>query len=727
MAEAVATDDAKSKPRRRLTRQPAIECASPHDIQAADKVVLDTVGETHGSSASSALPNEKEEDASPSRKKVVRELSYMKAIEKGDENIITVLCCTANIGNSKFDSVHDWIPLEGRFGDVGKHYDIIAIGMQEASFGHTSEDDDDMDQDSDAQSDEADTPEPTTPSQAEAPDKKSPESHLTALGLLKHLPKIAVPKIKRHDHKEPLVDEDHLDFSSQHIAQVLKDHLGPKYTPVGKNIKRGQMRLFAYANNDTVKVPPESIQRGKVNTGLGYGKLKYKNKGGQILKMTVLKDQSHTTLCFVSCHLAAMEGKKEKRNENIREIMAKAQIGRSQLDFGSQFDFAFWMGDMNYRIDTNQNSQSPKSKSSPTKMEFSKMWKHVHTLTQEIDSEIDSTRNAALVALWKADELMEGVAGLDKLDVRDVQLQGEMLWGWMTRKPMFKPTYKTVKDDAKWSYVEQRIPSWCDRVLWMALPGFLDRIQVLEYKASGQFNTSDHKPVRCGFTLQGTRRPLTSSVNSDDADADSVMKLAFSELKCFNIERDIHQYHGIADPFLKFYFDGDTTDTDIALRRWDVCKPKKSVLQSITAPFKTDKKAPKTTYKIDDLNPDWGDDKIFSKLFIAPHTPAERLKDCHIHIVCVDKVTGGGGYRLGSTSVNLFDVYESYQKNEDFCFEEQMTNNGKRTGVVMGRIHMHHVAFPQLNQRFEAMIDAFERANSRCASPHVSGKKQADT
>ena len=60
-----------------------------------------------------------------------------------------------------------------------------------------------------------------------------------------------------------------------------------------------------------------------------------------------------TSLCFISCHLAAHEGEKKatKRNNDIREILAGARVGPHKwMDAATQFDHCWFIGDLNYRV-----------------------------------------------------------------------------------------------------------------------------------------------------------------------------------------------------------------------------------------------------------------------------------------------------------------------------------------------------------------------------------------
>lgn len=48
----------------------------------------------------------------------------------------------------------------------------------------------------------------------------------------------------------------------------------------------------------------------------------------------------------------------------------------------------------------------------------------------------------------------------------------------------------------------QRVPSYCDRIVWHSLPALRDRVTCLEYNAVPDIETSDHKPVYATFDLE---------------------------------------------------------------------------------------------------------------------------------------------------------------------------------------------------------------------------------
>lgn len=210
------------------------------------------------------------------------------------------------------------------------------------------------------------------------------------------------------------------------------------------------------------------------------------NKGGQVVKFSI----NGTSLCFVSSHLAAHEGGKhlKDRNASVAEIFHGARIGRKALDLGSQFHHCFFMGDMNYRVDISTLDEhkglSLKGLEKPAKKAKRKeQWDIVKGWVDELDDA--SKREAALKNLLSADELSSALKNQD------------VLVGFQTSNPTFKPTFK-VHRFKPLTYVDNRVPSYCDRILWKSLPGFTQTISPIpgSYEACGKYDASDHKPVR---------------------------------------------------------------------------------------------------------------------------------------------------------------------------------------------------------------------------------------
>ena len=71
------------------------------------------------------------------------------------------------------------------------------------------------------------------------------------------------------------------------------------------------------------------------------------NKGGCGISFKIFD----TSYFFLTCHLAARPNNVDLRIENYHELIKKIRIGNKNLETVSQFDYVFFIGDMNFRID----------------------------------------------------------------------------------------------------------------------------------------------------------------------------------------------------------------------------------------------------------------------------------------------------------------------------------------------------------------------------------------
>ena len=236
-----------------------------------------------------------------------------------------VLCFTWNVGNAEpvEGELEHWLPSEG--GD----YDIIACGTQENAYRERRPaegslplaNDDDDDDDDDEDHEQHDESEPPLKVATQSPDR-------------------------RISRDEPSKREE----STQWEA-MLGRRLGSHWT-LCKLIVLRQMRLAVFVRGkhlsaDTTTPPTvRNVQSARSATGIGgvVG-----NKGGLVVALTF----GHTSICFVSCHLAAHAHKLAQRNANCREILRETRrlIGTPELDVLSEYDHVFWLGDLNYRLD----------------------------------------------------------------------------------------------------------------------------------------------------------------------------------------------------------------------------------------------------------------------------------------------------------------------------------------------------------------------------------------
>ncbi|KAF7721499.1 hypothetical protein EC973_004548 [Apophysomyces ossiformis] len=191
------------------------------------------------------------------------------------------------------------------------------------------------------------------------------------------------------------------------------------------------------------------------------------NKGGIAIRF--LWDDS--SLCFVNCHLAAGQMRVPQRNADAEEILQSARFSINAKDDifiqggnGTMIldhEQCFLSGDLNYRINMRREN--------------------VIQLLQGPE------KAAAWEALQKEDQLHKQ---------RIVNPLMRLLL-FKEAQVMFDPTYKYEPGTDLYDQSEkQRVPAWCDRVLYRAP----NTTQSLFYRRH-EVQISDHRPISAGFEI----------------------------------------------------------------------------------------------------------------------------------------------------------------------------------------------------------------------------------
>jgi len=263
------------------------------------------------------------------------------------------------------------------------------------------------------------------------------------------------------------------------------------------------------------------VDGAKEATGLGHV---VGNKGGQVARFKV----GSTSLAFVSSHLAAHEGKKhlEARHDNTREILDGARVGDHSLDVVSQTDHTFWMGDLNYRLDL-ERVGLVKHKKGATKEEVA---------FQQHGIVMGMVNEEAWDDLWAADELQNEMK------------EGKVFFGFEEGLYHFPPTFKVQRDET-YKWIENRTPSYCDRILWHSNPNLRSPAQVY-FHSIPTVLTSDHKPVQSIFNVTVKPTPK-GSTKSRVYQTNQCPNIVFKSLSCEDVEsRDLLTE---SDCFLTFH------------------------------------------------------------------------------------------------------------------------------------------------------------------------------
>lgn len=279
------------------------------------------------------------------------------------------------------------------------------------------------------------------------------------------------------------------------IFAWIGSHLGENYVKLA-GISLMQIRIVAWVRREhyykITRVKTTTVATGLANV-IG-------NKGAAALCF----EYYDTRFCFVGSHLAARIDRKrlEVRNQNYRDIMkglAANGFTRNGLgDVHHEFDYLFWLGDLNYRIEMSR------------------------------DDIIQKIMTSDFAPLRKNDQLInERVAQNCFLDFEEADVN-------------FEPTYRFNRGDRTFSEEKMREPAWCDRIMVKAIPR--GAVKAVEYDCCHALMTSDHSPV-FGAYIVGVDLPAVPHVR------DNSCRIVISDLRGYDLKPTKGSF---ADPYIMF-------------------------------------------------------------------------------------------------------------------------------------------------------------------------------
>ncbi|KAG7381364.1 hypothetical protein PHYPSEUDO_006069 [Phytophthora pseudosyringae] len=395
------------------------------------------------------------------------------------------------------------------------------------------------------------------------------------------------------------------------FSKQIYQHLGESYVLAGK-VELMEMRLFVYVHERNNVCDVEKLA---VPTGLGSV---IGNKGGLLFKCVV----ENTSLCFASCHLAAHQDQKflDKRNSDCATILG-AQFGQKNVSIDHQFDHCFWFGDLNYRLDLNYTA--------PRQRNHEKHCAEVMTLV----------RAKKWTALNQNDQLKHQIEGK------------KTLTGWELPPALFPPTFKRVRHTLD-EYLLERVPSYCDRVLYKSLPGLRANLKLQRFSCYEAIATSDHKPVAAAFQV-GRTPPITSG---------AVEKPTLVEITDFAGKNLLGlDLAGLSDPYVKFY-----------------STPSNAVQVDASGSHLS------TATISNTCSPKWRDDQV-PKLHVLCDNERDA-KHVHLTLVVMDYDATSKDDLMGVASVSLEKFCQS--RPRFIPFEAPVVLNGKAAGTLTGKIRV---------------------------------------
>lgn len=189
-------------------------------------------------------------------------------------------------------------------------------------------------------------------------------------------------------------------------------------------------------------------------------------KGGIGISLRYLE----TSMCFITCHLAARIERTQMRNTNLEEIVDNLQLGIRETDFTNQFNHVFFFGDFNYR------------------------------------TEIDAPTAERLIA-------DKNYADLISYDQFTQQRMNEGILAGFTETPItFAPTYRLQPGTGKYMIEKGNASSYCDRVLTRSMTNTW--IKCTSYKSVPSITFSEHTPVCATYIVRCVRPVLSCFMKS---------------------------------------------------------------------------------------------------------------------------------------------------------------------------------------------------------------------
>ncbi|GBC00839.1 hypothetical protein RclHR1_03990016 [Rhizophagus clarus] len=271
--------------------------------------------------------------------------------------------------------------------------------------------------------------------------------------------------------------------SKEEWEQRLKTYLGDEYVLI-KTETMAALHLAVFVWKRCEKWVKD-YQHDEVPTGLAN---LFGNKGGIGISLLF----GNTSLCFINSHLAAHQDKVKERNHDVKKICKELKLkgflpsDKGFINVTDRFDYTFWFGDMNYRVDLERS---------------------------RVD---DLIRQNDIKTLIKSDQLTRELKRFDyfknfnegpldfyptfKLDithrVSHYNQEHPPLISYQSSPALLESGVLRYDSSHK-----QRVPSWTDRILWKSR-NIKKKVDVISYTSHmNVVGFSDHRPVTGCFLV----------------------------------------------------------------------------------------------------------------------------------------------------------------------------------------------------------------------------------
>jgi len=413
------------------------------------------------------------------------------SVEGPDPNTIKVRCLTWNVGNTKpdFTELKYTLDLEEL-----KNFDLLVVGTQENHYknqtlklGHTaSRLDVGSMHEIDTEGGQAKDATPTgvtnfedmaevveVEAEGESEDGRADSPAPNGEGSPRTTPDKHKPTKSVELRQETLLN-------NEWEVEICK-HMGDEWS-ILERAAFGEMKLFIMIHTGSDEGSAWATHN--VATGLGKGTSATgiggvgNNKGGIAISFHL----RNTYMSFISAHLNAHLEHEKRRNSDHCEIRRETQnVGNGALDVCEEVDHCVWIGDLNYRCDIDRNELDKK--------------KH-HTKEENwatVKQMIDDKEYAKLLEI---DQLNQSIK------------EGLAWYRFEEGAIDFAPTFKVLKKEpGPGHYKKQRVPSYCDRVLFKSSPHLKGHVEVKKYVSCPDVSTSDHKPVVADLFIRTSTPP----------------------------------------------------------------------------------------------------------------------------------------------------------------------------------------------------------------------------